>query len=379
MKANRIVKAMLVALILCAGVAPSALAAQPGASFTGLGDLAGGQSWSEALGVSADGKVAAGASVSAQGTEAISWTATGGLVGLGLMPSGRQTWAYGISPDGSSIVGHTDPVEEAFLWTQSQGYVMLGYLSSGHTYSCARAVSNSGSVVVGESGPIKLTIGLEAFRWTQATGMVSLGSLGGGNSTAGDVSADGTVIVGQGLSSSGYEAYRWTQATGMLGLGDLPGGAFYSTAYGVSDDGKIVVGYGTSTLGQEAFRWAAAGGMVGLGDLAGGAFESTAMDVSADGSVIVGYGTSASGKEAFVWDAAHGMRSLKGILVSEYGLDLTGWTLIDAWGVSADGKTIAGYGRDPAGNIEGWVATTPEPATLSLLAVGGLMALRRHR
>jgi probable HAF family extracellular repeat protein len=211
--------------------------------------------------------------------------------------------------------------------------------------------------------------------------MVSLGSLGdaGNFGTAHDVSSDRTVIVGQGLSASGYEAIRWMEATGMVGLGDLPGGGFHSKAYGVSDDGQVVVGQSESAFGQEAFRWTAAGGMVGLGDLAGGIFKSRAMAASADGSVVVGYGTSASGKEASIWDAVHEMRSLKGILVSEYGLDLTGWTLTEAWGVSADGKTIAGYGTNPAGNIEAWVATVPEPATLLLLAVGGLLALRRRR
>ncbi|TKJ32311.1 MAG: hypothetical protein CEE38_23425 [Planctomycetes bacterium B3_Pla] len=43
----------------------------------------------------------------------------------------------------------------------------------------------------------------------------------------------------------------------------------------------------------------------------------------------------------------------------DYGLDLTGWALTYAQGISADGLTIVGYGTNPAGNIEGWIATLP--------------------
>jgi probable HAF family extracellular repeat protein len=166
----------------------------------------------------------------------------------------------------------------------------------------------------------------------------------------------------------------------MVGLGDLPGGSFNSRAYGVSADGSVIVGYGNSASGSEAFRWTSGGGMVGLGDLPGGSFGSRANGVSADGSVVVGYDYSASGYgEAFIWDTANGMRNLKDVLVNDFSLNLTGWTLTRATGISANGLTIVGYGANPSGNTEAWGATIPEPATLLLFGLGGLALLRRKR
>ena len=211
-----------------------------------------------------------------------------------------------------------------------------------------------------------------------AVSFTPLGDLSGGGfySYASGVSADGSVVVGRGNSASGGEAFRWTSGGGMAGLGDLSGGDFYSRASGVSADGSVVVGYGVSASGGEAFRWTSGGGMAGLGDLSGGGFYSNASGVSADGSVVVGYGVSASGGEAFIWDNTNGMRSLRDVLVSDYGLDMTGWTLSDARDISDDGLSIVGYGINPSGYIEAWMAqldahaTVPEPSTLLLLGSG---------
>ena len=56
------------------------------AAFIPLGDLPGGLSLSDARGVSADGSVVVGTSVSASGFEAFRWTQAGGMVGLGFLP-----------------------------------------------------------------------------------------------------------------------------------------------------------------------------------------------------------------------------------------------------------------------------------------------------
>ena len=161
----------------------------------------------------------------------------------------------------------------------------------------------------------------------------------------------------------------------MVGLGRL--GKYGSIAYSSSADGSVIVGRSGFGYYGEAFRWEN-GEMVGLGDLPGDLFESRAYDVSADGSVIVGRGNLALRFEAFIWDEDNGMRSLTDVLENDYGLDLSGWRLIAATGISADGLTIVGEGYNPAGDAEGWIATIPEPSTLLLLGLG-ILALRQKR
>jgi probable HAF family extracellular repeat protein len=109
----------------------------------------------------------------------------------------------------------------------------------------------------------------QAGYWTEATGMVALGYfLGGSQSSAIAVNANGSVIVGSGLASSGnYHAFRWTQATGLQDLGTLPGGT-HSTASVVSADGTIVGGAAADASNRSfAFRWTDATGMQKLVDL----------------------------------------------------------------------------------------------------------------
>jgi probable HAF family extracellular repeat protein len=360
--------------VLCAGVAVAQ--GPPTPSFQSLGPYA-------AHAVSADGLVVVGV----RPRQAFRWTRDGGMESLGDLPGGSlNSNAVGVSSDGSVVVGigHSDSPdknsynhEQAFRWTRAGGMQDLGDLPNGRPRSKAHDVSADGAVVVGDAGG-----GSHAFRWTEQAGMQELGPLPGGcYSWARGISDDGTVVVGYGESpnaSSGgvlayHEAFLWRENGGMSFLGDLPGGWFASEAHAVSADGSVVVGASESGDGVRAFRWTERDGMCSLGILEGTG-RSEAWAVSEDGSVIAGF---CDLSVPFIWSRSHGMRNLVEILENDCGLDLSGWSSLMVFDISHDGLTLVGRGA-LWGNGAGWVATIPEPATLALLAVGGLLLIRRR-
>jgi probable HAF family extracellular repeat protein len=304
-----------------------------------LGTLPGGDE-SRAFGVSADGSVVVGWAEDAAGqTRAFRWTAARGMQDLGTL-GGSKSVAFGVSADGSVVVGWAENAtgqRRAFRWTAARGMQDLSTL--GGWGSAAYGVSADGSVVVGWA---RNAAGYRrAFRWTAARGMQDLGTLpGGGGSEATAVSADGSVVVGYAYDAAGQtRAFRWTAARGMQDLGTL--GGDWSVAEGVSADGSVVVGWAaTNAAGQWcAFRWTAAGGMQDLGTLDG--YWSEARGVSADGSVVVGI----SDGRAFRWTAAGGMENLN---ITYAHLLTDGSKLREAYAISPDGRYIVGWGWNAA-------------------------------
>jgi probable HAF family extracellular repeat protein len=236
----------------------------------------------------------------------------------------------------------------------------LGFFPGG-TYSVAYGISADGTTVIG-TGDSTAVPGGEAFRWTSGAGMVGLGLLNGGTSSqAGGVSTDGSVVVGSaqdGAAGNAFRAFRWTQGTGMVSLGVLNGGT-QSDAIGVSADGSVVAGTagdGAAANFSRAYRWTSGTGMVSLGMLAGGTF-SRAYAISPNGSVVVGLSDSTAfpSGEAFRWKAGTGMQSVRDLLVAG-GVNMTGWWLYSAQGVSADETVIVGYGNNPSSQTEAWIA-----------------------
>lgn len=212
--------------------------------------------------------------------------------------------------------------------------------------------------------------------------MQPLGELPGGpfESIAFAVSHDGSFISGTSPSVAGLEAFRWNETSGMEGLGNLPEGPTISEAKALSASGDSVVkrSYSARSGGApEAFIWTSGQGMIGLGDLPGGPFLSELNAVSADGSVVVGRSWSDYGTEPFIWTPADGMRSLRLILTAELGLNLDGWNIDAAYGISADGTVIVGSGVNPSGEWEAWRAVIPEPSSGGLIIAA--MGIVRRR
>src|SRR5262245_35845096 len=111
---------------------------------------------------------------------------------LGILPGGYDSQAFGISADGSVVVGAGDSGYRAFRWTSAGG---MQELFSGIYYSAAYGISSNGSVIVGEYDPTGSS-GTRAFRWTQAGGLVELPMPASWQAGAHSASADGSVISG---------------------------------------------------------------------------------------------------------------------------------------------------------------------------------------
>lgn len=356
----------------------------PSPSFQGLGDLPDGDFTSQGWNISGDGSTVVGFGYSAIGQESIRWTANDGMVGLG-QGTGIQNFAYAASTNGSVIVGSLtapDSSIQAYRWTVAGGTVLLNNPPSAINARIATSVSGDGTTIVGSGISAN---GTEAYRWTAATGSTGLGDLPGGNfgSTATAISSDGSTIVGAGSVAGGLNAFRWTAQTGMIGLGDFAGGSNSSRSTNTSADGSVIVGYGTISTGRVAMRWTVNTGMVDLGDLPGGVVSGTAWATSADGSVIVGQGAVDIGFHAFIWTQGSGMVDLKEYLVNAGVSGLENWTLNAAYGISADGRSITGFGTNPNGQSEAWIVTNvPEPGTIALAGAalcGMMFAARKSR
>lgn len=353
-------------------VAASLLALPPASSaspvvFEGLGDLPGDPFNSRAFGVSPDGRTIVGQGTTGSEFEAFRWTASAGLVGLGTLPGGVNSSARSVATDGAAIVGlaRVGNDTRAFRWTPLGGMGSLGTIGNG-TAVVAMGVSADGATA---AGFFVRDVAGGGFRWTSFGGLQALDDLPAEEpySEAKAISADGNVIVGFSLDGDGrVQATRWATNTPQP-LGFLPGST-KSEAFGVSADGSVVVGI--SGPGG-AFRWTAADGMTGIGG-------EEALGVSADGAIVVGV----SGDEAAIWTQEDGMRPLATVLAEVYGIDVGGWWLRAATSISADGSVIAGWGTNPGGAIEAW--RVPEPAggaagAAAGLALAGLAARVRRR
>jgi uncharacterized membrane protein len=343
------------------GIATEAYSQHP--FFMGLGNLGTpgfGTPHSVAWDISADGTVVVGESGSPRlvggGSEAFRWTRESGMIGLGPVASLNHPI---VSADGSTAMVKSATcrngvcTDHYFRWTSSAGLIPVPVFGG---------VSVDGSILVGSA--IDPTTGrAQAARWTEVGGVEFLPFTDFENSGASDISADGSVILGYAPS---FGDVIWTATDGVVPL-ELP---IPNSQTILSHDGKVIVGIvgNEVTANRRGFRWTMQTGPVELGHLPDGRLMS-ALGVSADGSVVVGNsqnnGQGAVSNPAAIWDSIHGPRYLGDILINELGLGgaLAGWSQLTAKGVSGDGRSVIGDGRNPDGIFEAWIAYLG-PATL---------------
>lgn len=291
------------------------------------------------------------------------------LIWLGTL-GGSESAALDVSADGTVVVGwarNSAGQKRAFRWCCQSGLQDLGTL--GGSESWANGVSADGRVVVGaaKNSSNKDT----AFRWLSSTGMQSLG-LSSIVSAAADVSADGSVIVG----NKGYKAFRWENGVvqDIFYTAYCRGSAIAmgSKAYGTSLDGRRVVGWSNRPydsdcpLAECAFSWVN-GNLRFLGEC-GWDSDSVAVSISANG-VAVGYLLQEALRNAIRW-----ANNTAQYLIPGYPVDSA------AYDVTADGATVVGeftdYNQSPVARAFRWQGgswTDLNADYASLLADGSIL------
>ncbi|UVO53568.1 autotransporter domain-containing protein [Sphingomonas sp. SUN039] len=301
-----------------------------------------------------------------------------------------------ISGDGKTITGRfvnafpgtsqRPAVIRPVYWTQATGINYFPDISATEIALGNAYVNTNGSYFAvtsrlfpylsdGTPNPLRLTTPGKVFRYSPTDGYLSVGSLGATiNMVATGISGAGNVIFGTAhdLSAANIDVngnpislggFRWDSSAGLSRLPDLSaaplGGtlATYSEAGGISRDGSTIVGLSRGSDGRFQATYWRSDGIHALGYLPGLASPTTtdiaatgvttALRASADGSIIVGSAIGGSGGLAWRWTAAEGMQNLN-LLASNAGLNLNGFVLNDALGISDSGQYITGSARKGA-------------------------------
>lgn len=219
---------------------------------------------SNIYGLSSDGLFAVGSSNNTLGYGAIAWTPEGGMVELpNLAVTRSRAAAADVTDDHAHIVGSCENEEggmRAVVWHRDgEGYTIqvLRGLEEGYDSGVAFGVSGDGSVIVGYSVP---PFPMHAARWDADGTAHPLGDFLGGRdeSQAFATTDDGLVIVGEGSDAEGKRAFVWspgygiqylTTALSMAGV-VVPDGWELQRANDVSADGRTIVGVARDPSGD---------------------------------------------------------------------------------------------------------------------------------
>jgi probable HAF family extracellular repeat protein len=402
------------ALLYCAGLILAGFASVADAAvISNLGTLGG--SYSRGFGINASGQVTGGSNA-AGSTSNRGFLYTGGtMYDLGTL-GGPITFAFAINASGevagSSLYSPTSGAQHAFLYTgiPGAGGMMHDLGTLGGRSSRATALNDAGQVT-GNAGISMTSTAAHAFRYIGVPGaggvMQDLGTLGGATSRGFGINAAGQIVGDSqitGGSVTTFHAFLYTGTPGVDGvmtdLGSLGGtssaGNAINAAGQIAGSSQI-----TGSTDYHAFLYTgtpgAGGTMHDLGTLGGS--SSGGYAINSFGQVVGASDTTGNAAaHAFFYTGTPGvdgvMIDLDAWLDANYPAEGANWTLEDASGLTDTGLITGSgqYNDGPGGLTDGLRAyildasilvpertMVPEPTTLSLLALSGLILLCRRR
>jgi probable HAF family extracellular repeat protein len=330
--------------------------------------------YSTALFLSRDGATLVGDYITLDGSyRSFRWTVSG--VETIYTKENLDSSIYGLSPDGKVVIFQSSAVDYSrqlsFLWTPLTGSVEIHSSNDQSLY--VSAISADGATVVGSTGNQGFTYNRGVVEILQNPGYLGY--------DASVVSSNGKIVAGTQYNyAEDYSVVssivRWNSGIAQ-NLGEFEGNP---TVRAISDDGKYILV--NSDTG--AFRWSAqntrkiaspanapleAQGMsangqtifgqmqvspedssawhafvwknnvtIDLGTLGG--LSSSAKAISNGGRYVVGEAQDESSlNQAFIWSRATGIKKVADLL-TEQGVDLTGWQLVSANGVAVRNNKI---------------------------------------
>jgi probable HAF family extracellular repeat protein len=227
--------------------------------------------FSEATGISSTGATIVGWGFSlANAYEEAFFHRSGSITNFGSLFGAFSSKAAGVSSDGNTIVGtladsfSTPNAAGGFVYVIGTGTTLVdaantvaAFNNAGLAFTQLTAISGDATTAIGYASS-SFSLGDEqAFKYNLAGASYTvLGTLGGSWSKPHAISNDGSVIVGESRNAAGRpEAFKYQDGT-MTGLGFLTGGTV-SNATGVSADGTVIVGRSNTTGGYtHAFVYA---------------------------------------------------------------------------------------------------------------------------
>ena len=348
-----VVRTMTIAAVAILAAAPAVIAAPPGKpSLTGLGET-----FLIPMDMSADGSVVVGRGFF--GTPTFRYTAAEGVQ---ILDGGCGSGQAAVSGDGTTIVSciiQEDGAEVAAKWLGGTSWQPLGSVEGAvrcdANLSSAWDVNHDGTTAVGLAWLAQLCRA-HAGAWDLRSGppAIDLGSLVPNSATrANAISGDGRTIAGWQDDEFGQrQGAVWRDGVEEPVL--TAGGDHVGEVAFVNFDGTVMAGSNLPYGSPNAWVWSERRGFTAI-EPPSQLWSIFVAAASADGSLVAGVARTQTGlQKAWIWKAQGGKFLWVADYLAKNGLG-AGWEPSAILSISSDGKTLAGWGFNPDGQIEGFL------------------------